>query len=63
MEGELWIQNSLVFFSLSQAACTVVAFQTEMFSCLKKVGPTFISFKLRIQTRKKMDESTNTERT
>lgn len=60
MEGELWIQNFLVFFSLSQAACAVAAFQTEIFSCLKRVGPSFINFKLCIQTRKKMDESTNT---
>lgn len=50
MEGELWIQNFLVFFSLSQAACTVAAFQTEMFSCFKRVGPSFINFKLCIQT-------------
>lgn len=59
MEGELWIQNFLVFFSLSQAACTVSAFQTEMFSCFKKPWPGFINFKLCIQTWK-MDERTNT---
>jgi len=60
VEGELWIQNFLVFFSLSQADCTVSAFQTEMFSCFKSVGPSFINFKLHIQTWKKIDESTNT---
>lgn len=50
MEGELWIQNFLVFFSLSQTACTVTAFQTEMFSCFRTVGPSFVNFKLYIQT-------------
>lgn len=60
MEGELWIQNFLVFFSLSQAACTVAALQTEVFGCFKRVGPSFINLNICIQTWTKMDGSTNT---